>query len=64
MDEQGTLWFTMQSGHVGRLIPQTEEMTISATPTCGTYPYGILVIPGACPGMSTLAATGSAASTR
>ena len=45
MDAQGTLWFTMQSGHVGRLVPQTEEMTTSATPTSGACPCGILVNP-------------------
>lgn len=43
IDQQGAVWFTMQSGHVGRIVPDTEEMTISATPTSGTYPYGIKV---------------------
>jgi virginiamycin B lyase len=28
---------------VGRLIPETGEMKLSATPTSNTYPYGILV---------------------
>ena len=32
-DQKGTLWFTMQSGHVGRLIPSTGEMKVVATPT-------------------------------
>jgi len=42
-DQDGTLWFTLQSGMVGRLIPSTGEMRIVATPTEGTYPYGIQV---------------------
>jgi virginiamycin B lyase len=44
-DQKGTLWFTMQSGHVGRLIPSTGEMKIVASPTGPgkSYPYGIQV---------------------
>ena len=42
-DQDGTLWFTMQSGMVGRLVPGTGEMTIATTPTGNTYPYGIVV---------------------
>ena len=42
-DQKGTLFFTTQSGHVGRIIPATGEMKVSATPTSGTYPYGIQV---------------------
>ncbi|HEX9876207.1 MAG TPA: cytochrome C [Gammaproteobacteria bacterium] len=42
-DQDGTLWFTMQSGHVGRIVPSTGELTVKATPTSGTYPYGIQV---------------------
>ena len=42
-DQEGTLWFTLQSGMVGRLIPESSEMTIVATPTENTYPYGIAV---------------------
>ena len=42
-DQNGTLWFTLQSGMVGRLIPRTGEMRVVATPTSGTYPYGIQV---------------------
>ena len=36
-------WFTLQSGMVGRLVPETGVMTIGATPSSGTYPYGIAV---------------------
>ena len=42
-DQSGTLWFTLQSGMVGRLIPSTGEMRIVATPSDNTYPYGIQV---------------------
>ena len=42
-DQTGTLWFTLQSGMVGRLVPETSAMTIVATPSDNTYPYGIVV---------------------
>ena len=42
-DQGGTLWFTLQSGMVGRLVPSTGEMRIMATPSANTYPYGIVV---------------------
>ena len=42
-DERGTLWFTLQSGMLGRLVPATGTLTFSATPSTGTYPYGIAV---------------------
>ena len=46
-DQKGNLWFTMQSGHVGRLIPSSGEMKIVAAPSnkpgAPTYPYGIRV---------------------
>ena len=42
-DERGTLWFTLQSGMVGRLVPATGAMSVSASPSTGTYPYGIAV---------------------
>ena len=42
-DQDGTLWFTLQSGMVGRLVPETGEMTIVSTPSENTYPYGIVV---------------------
>ena len=41
--QNGTLWFTLQSGMVGRLIPETGEMRVVATPSDNTYPYGIQV---------------------
>ena len=37
-DQAGTLWFTLQSGMVGRLVPETGEMTIVSTPTANTCP--------------------------
>ena len=40
---KGTLFFTLQSGHVGRLVPATGVMTIVKTPSENTYPYGIQV---------------------
>ncbi|MEO8126087.1 MAG: cytochrome C [Bryobacteraceae bacterium] len=42
-DQKGTLFFTTQSGHVGRIYPATGEMKVMATPSSGTYPYGIQV---------------------
>ncbi len=42
-DQRGTLWFTLQSGMVGRLVPETGVMTIVSTPSDNTYPYGIVV---------------------
>ncbi len=43
-DQKGTIWFTMQSGHVGRLAPTTGEMKIVPSPSgSGSYPYGIQV---------------------
>ena len=45
--QKANLWFTMQSGHVGRLNPATGEMKIAAAPSnkpgAPTYPYGIRV---------------------
>ena len=43
MDQNGALWFTLQAGMVGRLIPETGEMKVVATPSDNTYPYGIQV---------------------
>jgi virginiamycin B lyase len=37
----GSLFFTMQSGHVGRLNIKTGDMLIRKTPSDNTYPYGI-----------------------
>src|SRR5437667_288585 len=42
-DQKGTPFFTLQSGHVGRIVPSTGEMKVSATPSANTYPYGIQV---------------------
>jgi virginiamycin B lyase len=44
-DQKGQLWFTLQSGHVGRLIPSTGEMKIVPAPSGAgnTYPYGIRI---------------------
>ena len=37
----GNLFFTLQSGHVGRLDTATGTFTIKKTPSDNTYPYGI-----------------------
>ena len=37
----GNLFFTLQSGHVGRLNTASGEMVIKKTPSDNTYPYGI-----------------------
>ena len=42
-DHAGNLWFTLQSGMVGRIIPSTGEVKVVRTPTARTYPYGIVV---------------------
>ena len=42
-DQKGTFFFTNQSGHIGRINPSTGEVKVMATPTTGTYPYGIQV---------------------
>lgn len=44
-DQKGQLWFTLQSGHVGRLIPASGEMKIVPAPSGAgnTYPYGIRI---------------------
>jgi virginiamycin B lyase len=41
IDQDGIVWFTTPSGHVGRLDPETEKMTISTAPSPGAFPYGI-----------------------
>ncbi len=42
-DQKGTLFFTLQSGHVGRLNAATGEIAVAKTPSANTYPYGIQV---------------------
>jgi virginiamycin B lyase len=37
----GYLFFTLQSGHVGRIDMASGEMAIKKTPSDNTYPYGI-----------------------
>ncbi len=37
----GLLFFTLQSGHVGRLDIASGDMSIAKTPSDNTYPYGI-----------------------
>jgi virginiamycin B lyase len=42
MDKRnGQMFFTLQSGHVGRINLATGEMVIRKTPSENTYPYGI-----------------------
>ena len=60
----GLLFFTLQSGHVGRLNTANGEMLIAKTPSDNTYPYGIRLNSRACRGMSTSAATAWARSIR
>jgi virginiamycin B lyase len=43
IDQKGMLWFTTQSGHVGRINTANNEIRVQATPSMGTYPYGIQV---------------------
>ena len=43
IDQKGMVWFTMQSGHVGRLDPSSGDVRVQATPSMGTYPYGIQI---------------------
>jgi virginiamycin B lyase len=44
-DQKGMLWFTLQSGHVGRLNPANGDMKIVPAPSGAgnTYPYGIQI---------------------
>jgi virginiamycin B lyase len=42
-DQKGMLFFTIQSGHVGRLNPANSEMRIVKSPSDPSYPYGIQV---------------------
>jgi virginiamycin B lyase len=37
----GNLFFTLQSGHLGRLNTRSGEMVVRRTPSDDTYPYGI-----------------------
>ena len=39
--KNGVMFFTLQSGHVGRITLATGEMLIRKTPSDNTYPYGI-----------------------
>ena len=39
----GNLFFTLQSGHVGRINTETGDMVIKKTPSDNTYPYGIRI---------------------
>jgi virginiamycin B lyase len=39
--KNGLLFFTLQSGHVGRLNIASGDMVIKKTPSDNTYPYGI-----------------------
>jgi virginiamycin B lyase len=43
-DGEGDLWFTGQSGYVGRLAAKSGEVTVKAAPQ-GTGPYGICATP-------------------
>jgi virginiamycin B lyase len=43
IDPKGMVWFTVQSGAVGRVNPQTGEMKIAKPASTPTYPYGIQI---------------------
>jgi virginiamycin B lyase len=43
-DGDGNLWFTGQSGFVGKVVPKTGEVSIQRAPR-GTGPYGICTTP-------------------
>ena len=43
-DKQGVLWFTGQSGVIGRFDPETEKMQVWDAPR-GAGPYGIAATP-------------------
>lgn len=43
-DAEGVLWFTGQSGVVGRLVPRTREVSVEPAPR-GVGPYGICATP-------------------
>jgi virginiamycin B lyase len=43
LDQKGNFWFTLRSGHVGRLAMATGEMKVVASPSTPTYPYGLKV---------------------
>jgi virginiamycin B lyase len=42
IDAKGIVWFSLQSGHVGRLNPANGEMRIVPSPTQPSYPYGMV----------------------
>jgi len=43
IDQKGNVWFTLQSGMVGRIVPASGEVKVMASPTANTYPYGIQI---------------------
>jgi virginiamycin B lyase len=43
MDQKGNFWFTIRSGHIGRVNTATGEMKIVAVPSKETYPYGLTI---------------------
>ena len=43
IDPKGMVWFTIQSGAVGRINPQTGELKIAKPASAPTYPYGIQI---------------------
>jgi streptogramin lyase len=60
----GNIFFTLQSGHVGRINITSGEMMIKKTPSDNTYPYGIRLNSQGVPGTSTFEVLASAASIR
>lgn len=42
-DQKGNFWFTLRSGHIGRLTTATGELKVVPSPSKPTYPYGLKV---------------------
>jgi virginiamycin B lyase len=43
LDKKGNFWFTLRSGHVGRLAMKTGELKVVPSLSKPTYPYGLRV---------------------
>ena len=43
LDQKGNFWFTLRSGHLGRLVMATGDLEVVPSPSDPTYPYGLKV---------------------
>jgi virginiamycin B lyase len=43
LDQKGNFWFTLRSGHLGRLTMASGELKVVPSPSDPTYPYGLKV---------------------